>query len=354
MSAPVTTASLSDVGRRRKANQDFCAEFPGVSGAMLLVCCDGMGGHQGGEVASQLAVATIGEAFGAADGDPGTRLERAFKEANRRVRERAASDAKLDGMGTTAVALYFDGATTAWVASVGDSRAYRARRGSVEQLTNDHSVVAELLRLGRITAAEAARQPHNQLARAIGAEDDVEVDTAKHDALDGDRWLLCSDGLWNLVDEREIAERLHRESPQDAARMLVESANERGGTDNVTVQVLALGATRGARAAAAQANDETERDTAAEAAYARSLDQKRIAGEATPEQILAEHEAAQRAASRRRALTAAAVAALLITLGLAAMLWFGRGAILSPSETPEAAPGTPGADPAPLPPDAAP
>jgi serine/threonine protein phosphatase PrpC len=332
MSAPVVTVSLSDVGRRRRANQDFCAEFPGASGSTLLVCCDGMGGHQGGEVASQLAAATIGEAFDAAEGDPATRLERAFKEANRRVRERAAADTKLDGMGTTAVALYFDGAATAWIASVGDSRAYRVRRGSVEQLTKDHSVVAELLRLGRISAADAARQPHNQLARAIGAEDDVEVDTAKHDALDGDRWLLCSDGLWNLVDEREIADRLNRESPEDAARKLVESANERGGTDNVTVQVLAIGATRAAPAAAPPGSEETERDAGAEAAYARSLEQKRIANEATPEEIWAHHEAEQSAKSRRRALTAAAVAALFVTLALAAMLWFGRGEITASSE----------------------
>jgi serine/threonine protein phosphatase PrpC len=341
------TASLSDVGRRRRANQDYCAEFPGASGALLLVCCDGMGGHQGGEVASQLAAATIGDAFRAAQGDPGTRLERAFKEANRRVRERAASDAKLDGMGTTAVALYFDGAATAWIASVGDSRAYRVRGGRAEQLTNDHSVVAELLRLGRITAAEAARQPHNQLARAIGAEDDVEVDTAKHDALDGDRWLLCSDGLWNLVDEREIAERLLRESPEEAARQLVNAANERGGTDNVTVQVLALGGERAtATAARAPATDETETDAAAEAVHQRSLERKRVAHEATPEQIYAAHEAARRAESRQRTITLAASAALLITLALAALLWFGRGLIVvrsapageSPAETAPPAP----------------
>ena len=337
MSTPMVTASLSDVGRRRRANQDFCAEFPSAPGGVLLVCCDGMGGHQGGEVASQLAVATIGAAFSGGEGDPGTRLERAFKEANRRVRERASSDAKLDGMGTTAVALYYDGAATAWIASVGDSRAYRVRAGRAEQLTNDHSVVAELLRVGRITAAEAARQPHNQLARAIGAEDDVEVDTFKHDARDGDRWLLCSDGLWNLVSEREIAERLLREAPLDAARMLVDSANERGGTDNVTVQVLALGGTR-MEPPPKPASDETERDGEAEAVYQRSLERKRIANEATPEQIYAEHEAEQLAKRKRRALTIAGAAALLLALALAAMLWFGRGVIVVPADSVETPP----------------
>jgi protein phosphatase len=332
MSAAFTTASLSDVGRRRRANQDFCAEFPGEGGAVLLVCCDGMGGHQGGEVASQLAVTTIGEAFAASSGDPRKRLEAAFKEANRRVRARADSDAKLDGMGTTAVALYFDGSATAWVASVGDSRAYRVRGGRAEQLTIDHSVVAELLRLGRISAAEAARQPHNQLARAIGAEADIEVDTFQLDARDGDRWLLCSDGLWNLVSEQEIANRLLHESPQEAARMLVESANERGGTDNVTVQVLALG---GAPAAppktTAPASDETERDAAAEDAYQRSLALKRIANEATPDEIYARHEAERRAQRSQRAITLAAAAALVLALALAAMLWFGRGVIVEPA-----------------------
>lgn len=339
MSAPIATASLSDVGRRRRANQDFCAEFPGDRGTVLLVCCDGMGGHQGGEVASQLAVATIGEAFGASDGDPRARLERAFKEANRRVRALAASDTKLDGMGTTAVALYYDGAATAWIASVGDSRAYRVRAGRAEQLTNDHSVVAELLRMGRITASEAARQPHNQLARAIGAEDDVEVDTFQVDARDGDRWLLCSDGLWNLVSEREMAERLLRHAPEDAARQLVESANERGGTDNVTVQVLALGGMRPPPPAAEPlANDETERDSAAEQAYQRSLELKRIANEATPDEIYARREAERRAKRSHRALTLAAVAALLLALALAAMLWFGRGVIVEPADSAEAAP----------------
>lgn len=338
MSARVATASLSDVGRRRRANQDFCAEFPGEGGAVLLVCCDGMGGHQGGEVASQLAVATIGEAFAASEGDPRKRLELAFKEANRRVRARADGDEKLDGMGTTAVALYFDGAAAAWVASVGDSRAYRVREGRAEQLTVDHSVVAELLRLGRISAAEAARQPHNQLARAIGAEEDIEVDTFQLDARDGDRWLLCSDGLWNLVGEQEIAERLRKDSPQDAARRLVESANERGGTDNVTVQVLALGGVPPEASRPAVANDETERDAAAEDAYQRSLALKRIASEATPDEIWARHEAERRARRSQRALTLAAAAALVLTLALAAMLWFGRGLIVEPATPAEAAP----------------
>ena len=349
MSAPVSTASLSDVGRKRKANQDFCAEFPGESGALLLVCCDGMGGHQGGEVASQLAVATIGEAFTKASGEPSTRLEGAFKEANRRVRERAASDPKLDGMGTTAVALYYDGGGAAWIASVGDSRAYRVREGKVEQLTRDHSLVAELVRLGRMTAAEAARQPHNQLARAIGAEEDVEVDCTQHAALDGDRWMLCSDGLWNLVDEREIADNLLGEAPQEAARKLVASANDHGGTDNVTVQVLALGV---APAPTRAPTDETERDTASQAAYARSLAIKRAAGgsqpaarvEADAEQLWAEHEASQREARGRRALTIAAVAALVITLLLAATLWFGRGVIAVPASAPDAAPTEPQAE----------
>jgi protein phosphatase len=338
MSAPVAIASLSDVGRRRRANQDHCAEFPSENGAVLLVCCDGMGGHQGGEVASQLAVATIGEAFAAAPGDPASRLEHAFKEANRRVRERAGLDTKLEGMGTTAVALYYDGAGTAWIASVGDSRAYRVRDGRAEQLTNDHSVVAELLRLGRITAAEAARQPHNQLARAIGAEEEVEVDTAKHDAVDGDRWLLCSDGLWNLVGEREIADRLLLDAPAEAVRRLVESANERGGTDNVTVQVLALGGARGEPRAPQPASDDTERDVEAERAYLRSLEQKRVAGEASADEIWAQHQAATRAQSRTRAIKLAAMAALALTLALAAMLWFGRSVIVARSAEPPAAP----------------
>ena len=244
MSAPTAgprTASLSDVGRRRPSNQDQYGEFSGPDGTRLLVCCDGMGGHHGGETASRIAVEVIGETVSAGGEAPEALLRRAFEEANRCIRVRAGEDPGLSGMGTTGVALLLGGDGAAWVAHVGDSRAYRVRDGAIEQLTQDHSIVAEQVRLGVVTPDEAATMPHNELSRAIGAAPVIEVDVAQLDAREGDRFLLCSDGLWNLVSDEEIGAALVRESPELAVTRLVALANQRGGTDNVTVQVLALG-----------------------------------------------------------------------------------------------------------------
>jgi protein phosphatase len=233
-------ASLSDVGRRRRVNQDAFGEFPGASGGVLLVCCDGMGGHQSGEVASRLAVETVGREFHG--GSPAATLPRAILAAHAGVKARAAQRPDLYGMGTTAVALYFDGGARAWVAHVGDSRCYRIRGGHIEQLTRDHSIVAELLRAGRITPEEARVRPNNELTRALGASSALEPDCTEHEARDGDVFVLCSDGLWNLVDDANIAAAAQREGPKSAVRTLVDLANANGGTDNVTVQILAIGA----------------------------------------------------------------------------------------------------------------
>jgi protein phosphatase len=324
----VEAASLSDVGRRRRANQDSCGEFPGQDGALLLVCCDGMGGHQGGEVASKLAVETIGAEFDAAA--PEASLRQAFLSAHARVKARATERAELHGMGTTGVALYYDGNARAVVAHVGDSRCYRVRGGEIEQLTGDHSVVAELLRAGRLTPEQAATHPHNELSRAIGASHQLEVDCAEHDVREGDRFVLCSDGLWNLVEAREIAEAVLREAPAQAVRTLVDRANERGGTDNVTVQILGVGA---AAAPEAPEEDDTERGQNEREALERARARKRVdetrAIALDGVNVDAIWEKAQAVARERqgRRIRAALIGAGVVTLALAAALavWLGRG-----------------------------
>jgi protein phosphatase len=246
---PVSTASLTDVGRVRKVNQDHCGELTAPDGGRLLVLCDGMGGHSGGEIASHLAVETIVESVGEGGAPPDQLLRRAFDAANERIKRRGRENPQLRGMGTTGVALYLGGDGFAWVAHVGDSRAYRLRNGKMQRLTDDHSLVAEQLRSGLITAEEAERLPKNELLRAIGQEPPLKIDIARHDVREGDRFLLCSDGLWNVFQDDEIAFTLGSEAPAVAVRKLVDRANERGSRDNVTVQILVAAAGGGDGAA---------------------------------------------------------------------------------------------------------
>ena len=231
-------ASLSDTGLQRAHNEDACGESRSADGARLLVVADGMGGHAGGETASRTAVDTLCAIVGEASAASEELLREAFERANAAIHEAARRDARLHGMGTTAVALLFGAAGSAWVAHVGDSRAYRLREGNLEQLTADHSFVAELQRRGLIDADQAAVHPRrNQLLRSMGIEAAVEADLQPLELAPGDRFLLCSDGLSGVVQDGEIARCLGTESPADAARSLVALANERGGPDNITVQV---------------------------------------------------------------------------------------------------------------------
>ncbi len=252
----IRLASQTDVGRLRAANEDSCGLFDGAGGARLLVVADGMGGHRGGATASQLAVATIGEFFeqyfGRAawiEGDPAASggektLRRAIGEANRRIFALAQTDPELEGMGTTVVAFLLElrepGLRGA-VAHVGDSRAYRHRQGRLETLTTDHSVVAEMHRRGLISAEEALFHPRrNEILRSVGLLPTVEIEAKRVDLEAGDSILLCSDGLSGVLDEEEIAAVVARESPEDAVETLIRLANERGGPDNITVQLFAL------------------------------------------------------------------------------------------------------------------
>ena len=229
-------AGLTDTGRRRRQNEDaFVCEPP------LFAIADGMGGAQAGELASRLAAAAIEEAASAADEEG---VAGAVREANARIFERSLSDPAVAGMGTTAtVALVDEHAGTLTLAHVGDSRAYRYRAGDLEQLTTDHSLVAELVRSGRLTEAEAAVHPHRSvITRALGTEADVEVDTLSLELLPGDLVLLCSDGLSAMVRDDEIARLLEGSGgdPHVAAESLVRGANAAGGEDNVTVVLFEL------------------------------------------------------------------------------------------------------------------
>ena len=238
----IETASLSDVGRVRRENQDACAEMQSARGTRLLVVADGMGGHQGGSVASRLAIEAIDDVFRRGDLSGEALLETAISEANARVHSSAAEDAALHGMGTTAVALLLDDELdSAWIAHVGDSRIYRLRDGRFEQLTEDHSTVAEMVRSGMITPEEAATHPRrNEILRSLGVEPVTEPTLANVDLRPGDQLLLCSDGLSGVLSDDEIAAVLLRTPPAQAVRTLVDAVNERGAPDNVTVMIAAL------------------------------------------------------------------------------------------------------------------
>jgi protein phosphatase len=237
----IHSASLSDVGRVRSSNQDTCAEFENENGDRMLVVADGMGGHSGGATASRLALETIGQLFENDFDDSKAMLERAFQAANEKIHQIGSTDPTLHNMGTTGVAVLLGTGNTGWVAHIGDSRAYRSRAGVLDQITQDHSWVSEEVRCGRITAEEAKTHTmRNVLLRSIGVEPHVEVTVSTIDLQPGDRFLLCSDGLWGEVEDGAIAEILAREDPTNAARQLVDLANENGGSDNITVQIAAL------------------------------------------------------------------------------------------------------------------
>ncbi len=230
------SAGKTDPGRKRRRNEDaFVLEPP------LFAVADGMGGAQAGEVASRLAAAAFREFHEADDLAPDDRLRALVQEANRRIYDRARADTGATGMGTTlTAALLEDGDVT--IGHVGDSRAYRLRDGRLEQLTEDHSLVADLMRSGRLTPEEAESHPQRSvITRALGTDPEVDVDTMTVEASPGDVFLLCSDGLTTMVADEDILELVARAgSLEDAARALVKAANKGGGEDNVTVVLFAV------------------------------------------------------------------------------------------------------------------
>jgi len=243
---------MTDVGVKRTNNEDNYLINDELS---LFVVCDGMGGHVGGEFASAIAVNTVeevltsieiqpdGEAFDPQAHDSPVELMReklryAIRLAGKRIYEKAEEEPEYKGMGTTCLALMVDNGN-AFIAHVGDSRGYLVRDGRIEQLTEDHSLVNERLRAGLITEEEAKNHKlKNIITRSLGFMEDVEIDLQVRAIRRGDLFVLCSDGLSNLVETAEIGEITLDHSPQQASRTMIELACERGGDDNVTVVVV--------------------------------------------------------------------------------------------------------------------
>jgi serine/threonine protein phosphatase PrpC len=222
---------LSHRGRRRRHNEDAYVVQP-----PLFAVADGMGGAKAGEVASALAADAVQEIGN--DGESGeARVASLIEEANRRVFRRASEDREASGMGTTMTVALVEGDEVA-IGHVGDSRAYLIRDGRLEQLTDDHSLVAELVRSGKLTPEEAETHPQRSvITRALGTEADVDVDTFSVQAAPGDLFLLCSDGLTSMVDDETILDAVeqNRADLREAAKALVSAANRGGGEDNITV-----------------------------------------------------------------------------------------------------------------------
>jgi protein phosphatase len=243
----VEKAALSDVGRQRQGNEDsFLERSP------LFAVADGMGGARAGEVASRIAVEQF-DVEGDADGSPEEQLAEVARAANRQIHKMAQEDPAHAGMGTTFTAALMTGRDLA-IGHVGDSRLYRFRGGELERLTQDHSLVEEFVRQGKLTPAEAEVHPQRSIiTRALGPEAEVQVDTYTHAGRDGDIYLINSDGLTGMINEQKVAEILGQaDTLEQAAQELIDAANENGGKDNITVVLFRLGS---------DGDDEDESDT---------------------------------------------------------------------------------------------
>ena len=235
----IETGVRTDVGRVREGNEDsYLMDEP------LFGIADGMGGHAAGEVASSTAVEALSSGAARVNSEDPESLVALLKEANRAIFDKATKDDSLHGMGTTCTLVLID-AYRAHLAHVGDSRAYLLRGGDLSRLSEDHTLVGRMVREGQLTEEEAARHPQrSMITRSLGIDSDVQVDLRSFDVRDGDRIMLCSDGLTSMTSEDTIKSVLQqKKSPQAAADELVDLANEAGGEDNITVVVLDLSAT---------------------------------------------------------------------------------------------------------------
>lgn len=240
----VESSQLSDVGQKRHHNEDYVgfyepSQLAGLeSQGRLYVLADGVGGAAAGDVASQYAVNKILHGYyQAEDEDPGARLRRAVEEANAEIFAQNLHRSDHREMATTVVAAVIRGGELI-VANVGDSRAYVVRGDSIEQITEDHSLIAEMISDGVITAEEAETHPYrNVILRSVGGYETVQVDLFIHQLSPGDILILCSDGLSRLVNNHELAEIARAHPPVQAAQKLVALANERGGDDNISVSI---------------------------------------------------------------------------------------------------------------------
>ncbi|MCP5465023.1 MAG: Stp1/IreP family PP2C-type Ser/Thr phosphatase [Deltaproteobacteria bacterium] len=246
----IESYGLTDVGKKRSRNEDSFLVSPELN---LYVVADGMGGHSGGEYASRLAVATMEEVIQSMNLDPdatvisgvnsegteyGDRLKHAIDVAGQKIYDQALYEPELKGMGTTITAMVIDEGGKAFVANVGDSRVYLVRSNNIEQITDDHSLVSEQMRAGLIRESDAKKHKlKNIITRSVGYQEEVEIDLHKIDYKTGDVFVLCSDGLTNMVDDTKILEIASGNDPEQACRTLIDQANQNGGDDNVTVVI---------------------------------------------------------------------------------------------------------------------
>jgi protein phosphatase len=233
-----TWAARTDPGKVRDHNEDsvWPEEDGTTDGLVVVAVADGMGGHAGGEVASAVALETAMTS----GGEPAMRIQ----AANLAVVDAASKRPKLQGMGTTLTLGVFDPDGDLDLAHVGDSRAYLWRDGALRQVSKDHSYVAEMIEAGKMTKEDAAHHPYRSvITRAVGLDPTVEVDTYGVVLEDGDRILLCSDGLTDMIDDDTVGEMLGRfDTPAEAAEALVDAANEAGGIDNISVVIVDVAA----------------------------------------------------------------------------------------------------------------
>jgi serine/threonine protein phosphatase PrpC len=229
----------------RSENQDAFGKFPeddldlATPKGQLFVIADGMGGHAGGREASRLAVEIIGESYFSSDGPIMTSLKKSFFNANQVIYDYSLNNPQFRGMGTTCIALVLH-KSAAFAAHIGDSRLYRISEKNIEQLTRDHSKVAEMVRRGIITAEEGRVHPErSMLYRAMGVRHDVEFDVLNSIELGTDEYfLMCTDGLTSYLDDEELKEITLSHPLQGACDKMVDLANRRGGHDNITVQLV--------------------------------------------------------------------------------------------------------------------
>jgi len=312
-----SVAARSDVGRVREGNEDsYVAKEP------VFAVADGMGGHIAGDIASQTAVETIERETGNGAALDPQRLAGIVQSANAAIWERAQGDPALRGMGTTCtLALLADGKIH--LAHVGDSRAYLFRDGELSQVTEDHTLVGRMVREGRLTPEEAERHPQRSIiTRALGVDEHVDVDTFTLPVREGDRILLCSDGLTSMIGGEEIREVLANESaPQTAADRLVDLANSAGGEDNITVVLVDITSDQAAR------GPEEARATAPAPPRVR-VDTQPTPPDAPPAAMTGVHRLGELSAASkpprrrpRKALVALLVLALLIGGGYLAARW---------------------------------
>jgi protein phosphatase len=248
----ILSAGKTDTGKTRKNNED---SYLVDEGMRLYAVADGIGGHEGGEVASRMAIEGLSQIiqkrFSVSDDAPAhgissesdavkSALNHAFTLVNKTIRQAAAGNPALFHMGTTMTALVFR-EKTAYLAHVGDSRAYRLRSGELIQVSEDHTVVAEQMRAGLLTAEQARTTPYRHIiTRALGIDAKIAIDQGAIEVRPDDTFLLCTDGLTEMVEDEQIRRILSNAPPQEAAELLVREANARGGVDNITVVVVQI------------------------------------------------------------------------------------------------------------------